>query len=114
MGTANLRKEVIGSIRDMRAEREQALADYVDTLIRAATAEQDLADARAARDKARGLARDAGNTAAELERAARIIRAHTHHTGNQPEHDGEHADGDQPQDMSQHDGHDEHTENQPW
>lgn len=109
MGTANLRKEVIGSIRDMRAEREQALADYIDTLIRAATAEQDLADARAARDKARGLARDAGNTAAELERAARIIRAHTHHTGNQPEHDD-----DQPQDMSQHDGHDEHTENQPW
>ena len=69
MGTANLRKEVIGSIRDMRAEREQALADYIDTL----------------------------------------IRAHTHHTGNQPEHDD-----DQPQDTNQHDGHDEHTENQPW
>lgn len=114
MGTANLRKEVIGSIRDMRAEREQALADYIDTLIRAATAEQALADARAARDKARGLARDAGNTAAELERAARIIRAHTHHTDSQPEHDGEHTDDDQHRDANQHGGHDEHMENRAW
>lgn len=114
MGTANLRKEVIGSIRDMRAEREGALAGYIDTLIRTATAEQALADARAARDKARGLARDAGNTVAELERAARIIRAHTHHNGNQPEHDGEHTPGDDHQDANQHDGHDEHTEDQPW
>ncbi len=114
MATSNLRKEVIGSIRDMRAEREGALADYIDTLIRIATAEQALADARAARDKARGLARDAGNTAAELERAARIIRDHTHHAGSQPEHGDAHAADDQQPDEGQHGGHDEHTEDQPW
>lgn len=91
--TANTKRAVLGEIRGKRAARENALGDYVDALLAVHTAELDLAAAKQRRDQARAEARDRGNTAAELDEAARIVRARIADDDHEDTHGDTHGDG---------------------
>lgn len=90
MATNSVRKAVLTTVRDMRAPREDALSEYVDALIKLNAAEDELTRARRRRDETRSHARDMGNTSAELDEAARIVRQATEEDGN-----GNHTDTDE-------------------
>lgn len=93
MTTNSVRKAVLTTVRDMRAPREDALSEYVDALIKLNAAEDELTRARRRRDETRSHARDMGNTSAELDEAARIVRARIADDDHEDTHGDTHGDG---------------------